>query len=489
MFEKNLNEAARKSRQRLLISLMFVVILILGGAVVFLLTQAALTPSSTSPQVEAEEQDTATPASQGPVDQATEPTSEKVIQSRSSGEVVQAISRYEQELEPTIKSDGFNNWDAALRSDFSARQDKLIAHLANGETDIAFEEANQLIADASAAVLGFEAAFDEAMSDARTAYEADDFTGAEIPVKRALELKPEDSLAFELADRIKKLPEILDIMEKARIARVENNLEQELKLSSQIIQIDPRRTLYQDRINEIEILLTERRFETIVTAGLAASQAEQLKALNNAYEQARLLYPKREETQNLAALLVELKRKLTFRQFVKQGDTAIREDNWKTALDLYQNAVAFYPDNAEVQETVILSQKIVQYSKEIGGFLQDPNRLSNVGVRKAAEQTIEAADLYTSMSPALANDLDQLAKEIVRQNTEIEVLVFSDKLTNVSVRGVGKVGLVDQYKIRLKPGDYIFEGKREGFRTKSVRITISPEDRQVKVTVVSDERI
>ena len=42
---------------------------------------------------------------------------------------------------------------------------------------------------------------------------------------------------------------------------------------------------------------------------------------------------------------------------------------------------------------------------------------------------------------------------------------------------------------RLKPGSYVLEGKREGFKTKLVPITIDPDDTVVEVEVITDERI
>ncbi|MZR32364.1 hypothetical protein [Sneathiella litorea] len=502
MFEKKLQEAGRKSRQQLFILLMLIVILVLGGAVAFLGTRISLNQPSDPSGVQVETQNGASP-SEMPSDQQpahskkqtkqptqhAEPQGSKTPQNRTREEIVTALSRYEEDFEGTILSKGFNKWNGPVRDDLVVRKDKIITELANGETDSAFDNVNNLIADASTAIGEFEAAFEKAMVSARSAYEADDPIQATIQVERALEFKPDAISAKELQSDINNLPQILDLMEKARVARVENNLVEEQRLSSEILLLDPRRVLYQDRVVEIENLLRERQFEKVVSSGLSASQNEQLEKLQSAYEQANKLFPAREETENLASLLKELKRELSFRKFVKEGDTAIQRDNWNDALNSYQNAAALYPDNPDIQETISLSQKILQRSGDIRNFLKYPERLSTDSVREAAERAVSQADIYGSMSPSLAEDIDQLKTEIVRQNTEIEVLVLSDKLTNVSVRSVGKVGEVERYTIRLKPGQYIFEGRREGFRTKSVHITVSPEDSKLEVTVISDERL
>ncbi|MCC3305193.1 hypothetical protein [Sneathiella sp. HT1-7] len=488
MFEKKLEEAARKSRQQLFVLLLLVAILILGGAVAFLITQLSLQQTSNVSGIEAEKKNIEISPKISPVQQS-KPADEKIKQNRTTEEVVGALRRYEEEFEGIIQSGGFGKWNGSLQHDLITRKDKVITDLANGETDRAFEEVNNLIADASTAVSEYEIVFEEAMANAIRAYEAEDVTRATIEVERALELKPDDAVALELQEKIKKLPQLFELMEKARVANIENNLEEERNLSVEIIRLDPTRVLYQERIEEIDVLLREARFEKIVTSGLIASKKEQLGNLQSAYDQANALFPSREETKNLASLLKELKRELRFRTFVKEGDTAIQQDNWRDALASYQNASALYPDKIEVQEAISLSQKILRMSGEVQGFLKNASRLSVDNIRQAAEQAIADAEIYSAMSPALANDVERLQTEIIQRNKEIEVWVLSDKLTNVTVRGVGKVGMVERYKIRLKPGQYTFEGRREGFRTKSVQITISPEDSQLEVTVKSDERI
>ncbi len=89
----------------------------------------------------------------------------------------------------------------------------------------------------------------------------------------------------------------------------------------------------------------------------------------------------------------------------------------------------------------------------------------------------------------LAAAATTLKNRIVDYNRLVDIWVVSDKTTQVSVRGVGQVGQVDKYKIQLKPGRYILEGRREGYRVKAVELTVTPDDRSIDVKVICDERI
>ncbi len=498
MLEQKLEEASRRFRRQLMILLGAVIILILAGVAAIFVAQQGLPTFGSPPAEQAGARDDTSPLTKDVAETpeppvvrlppATEhpPASEPA---RSRDEVVQAIGRYEQQFEPTITAPGFAAWNVAVQDEFARAKDSVITNLANGATDRAFEGANELLSAASAAVEAYEAAYLEAMMRAAAAYEADDYNGALLEVNRALGLKPGDGAANDLLQKITHLPEILDLIKKARVAKVENDLEEELAFSREIVRLDDQRVSYRERVSEIERELAERRYAGLIAAGIEAIKRENVGAANAAYKQAAALFPAREETKNLSAALQDLTRKINFRQLVKNGDTAIREDNWPAAMGFYQDAAALYPDNAEVLETISMVEQILRHDAEVTRLLQSPERLSAANVRAEAERAVGDADLFRAMSASLARNIDALQAAIARQNREIEVWVVSDKLTTVSVRSVGQVGQVDRYRIRLKPGQYVFEGRREGYRTKAVPVTISPEDNQVEVTVISDERI
>ena len=495
MLEKKLEEAAR---QQLIILFTSVVILTLGALAVYVILQYDFRASA--PMVESGGEKESSPDRPDKGEQITAPVVPEqpvpppaapgeTVQAHSRDEVVQALGVYEQDFEPTISAAGFAAWNAPQQAEFTAAKDRVITSLANGQTDRAFDKAGQLLANAATAVDAFEAAFTDAMTAAEVAYHADDYNGALGAVNRALALKGEDAAANTLKQKISSLPEILDLIEKARIANVENDLEEELALSREILRLDDSRTAYRERISEIESALRERQYERALAIAFDALKAENISKTETAYQQASALFPAREETKNLASQLKELKRKVTFRAFVKDGDAAIKKDDWPAAMGFYQNAAALYPDNAQVLETISLIEQILRHDAEVRSFLQQPERLSAANIRSKAEQAVKDADLFGTMSASLGRNVEALETAIVRQNREIDVWVLSDKQTSVSVRSVGQVGQVDRYKIRLKPGQYIFEGRREGYRTKSVSVTITPEDSQVEVTVISDERV
>jgi len=59
----------------------------------------------------------------------------------------------------------------------------------------------------------------------------------------------------------------------------------------------------------------------------------------------------------------------------------------------------------------------------------------------------------------------------------------------VLVRGIGKVGVISQKTIKLKPGNYTFEGTRNGFKSKLLQVLIPHDQNNYSVRIICDEPI
>ena len=87
----------------------------------------------------------------------------------------------------------------------------------------------------------------------------------------------------------------------------------------------------------------------------------------------------------------------------------------------------------------------------------------------------------------------QQAKRVITlmqaMNQTKEVSVVSDNQTFVQVRGVGKIGKTTHKVIRVKPGNYTFEGFRDGYKTKLVKVIVPYDQKTINVKVICDEPI
>ncbi len=489
MFENKLEEASRRSRQQMLVGGLLIAIIALAVALFVVMQRVeniSVTADADDPAAVVVEQNP------NPKQTKTKSPIKKVEAEKpehSNSDVLKMLTRFEGEFEKTILSEPFGVWGEQRQKALVDTKNSIVEKLARQKVDEAFEEAAVLLEKSSTAVAEFEQAYEIAFGSALNAYQRDDFKEADFNNRRALALRPTSDEAQDLQSKIEKLQEIVPLIEQATSAAAENNLERERMLSLKIVELDPERTEYSDRAHEITGILKNQAFERSIARGFEAVKKEDLKSLDREINFAEKLFKDRSELEELREHKKSILKDIAFGALMADAENALASENWQAALTAFQGALQIRPDDATVAQGVELAATVLKHEKEVQSFLNEPERLTNDGVKESAIRAIKAASSYTALSKQLAYASKLLKQNIDDYNTPVDIWVKSDKKTHVSVRGVGQVGVIDKYKIRLKPGQYVFEGRREGFRVKAVTLKVKPGDNAIEVIVISDERI
>ena len=133
-------------------------------------------------------------------------------------------------------------------------------------------------------------------------------------------------------------------------------------------------------------------------------------------------------------------------------------------------------------EVLWLQSVLAQYEKS-------PYRLTDNGVLNEAKEILERASYASKHSSKLRKQIKQLSELITKFNRLIPVMVTSDNMTDIQVRGIGKLGIILNKTIKLKPGYYTFEGARNGFKSKLLQVLIPYNKNNYSVRLICDESI
>ncbi|OUR75975.1 hypothetical protein A9Q83_16570 [Alphaproteobacteria bacterium 46_93_T64] len=496
MLDKKLAEAARGRQQNFLVMSLVGLIVLMGGALAFVLAGNSWLISKPENTILISKQTVLKKRPKvvelpvrSPSPKVVSQSADKVDDTKLRKIAVELLGRYEVEFETFVTNDGFRAWNEKAPSSMTSLKEAAINEIATGNIKNAITNLEELLVNSSNFVTEFEQVFSEQFIAARTAYEADQYEDARLAISRALTLKGDDEESRALQKRISKLPKLLDLKEAAKVANIENNLQKEKQLLQEILIQDPTRLEYEARVSEIEMILTEREFEQAVSSGLLAASQENFPDLKKALLRARNIYPLRSEIRSLESKLTDLKMKIAITGFSQKAENAIKADQWKIAHAAFEKAAALDPSDGDVLRGLDMSTKIIVHQALISEYLDAPNRLSSPEISRAAQKAINDADLYGALSPSLNKQLSTLTEQITLRNKPVQVTVVSDNLTHIFVRGVGQVGKILKYQIELKPGIYLFEGRREGFKAKIVTIQIKTTDKAIQVKVISDEPV
>ncbi len=331
--------------------------------------------------------------------------------------------------------------------------------------------------------------FEENMEKAGSLLAEERYEGAKRHIEKALSVHPQSSGALALAREIETLPQILVLLNGARIARVENDLEKEYDFLRQVLGVAPEREEVKERLGLLAGLIRSRNFDRHISSGFANIDDGQANEARTHYQEAKKIDPQRPELSTLNAQLLDLEKSLRVEQAVSQAEQAIRQDDWQKARVYFARAAKDAPENKKVAEGLQRADHDIELLASLGLYLKTPYRLSNPDVRKRANETLVQAETASGYSFAIRTQARQLSELMTRVNTPILVTVISDNQTYVLVRSVGKVGVVFQKNIQLKPGNYTFEGTRKGFKSKLVQAFIPYDQDSFRVRVICDELI
>lgn len=315
------------------------------------------------------------------------------------------------------------------------------------------------------------------------------YDGAKFHIEKALKVNGQSPEALQVQVAIEKLVDLLPLLNSAAIARAENDLQKEYECLQQVLKIAPERDGVKDRLNELADRIQTQKFERHISSGFDNIQNRQPQKARSHYDAARQIDSKRAELSLLLAQILDLEKSLRIKIAVSQAEQALGQDNWEQVKLNFERAATDAPDDQTVVQGLRRADHILSLQARLDQFLKAPYRLAHTEVLNEARQTLAAAKAASGDSFTLKTKATQLSELITQVNRVIPVTIISDNQTYVLVRSVGKVGVVTQKIIELKPGNYTFEGTRNGFKSKLLHLLIPYDQNQFSVRVICDEPI
>ena len=332
-------------------------------------------------------------------------------------------------------------------------------------------------------------AFAEAMMIAGNAYREDDLVTAQQSISTALILDQNSAAAVALANRIEQLADILPLLEQINTARIENQYEKERRLLGELIKLAPGRETAVARKKEVTRLINDNNFARAVSRAYRAIDNGNINDAKKHMAAAKHIHAGRQELDAIQAAISELERKQRLRQHLDNAVRAVSNDNWQQAVGEYRKALNEQAGDKHIQQSVQKAESILKLQQAFSQHINYPYRLSNPGLLDQVKQLLDQAEQYRRESRLLASQFGEVSRLINTMNKKVPVQVLSDNQTRVLVRGVGIVGVTESKTIELLPGEYTFEGKRKGYKSKLIDVLIPYDKPGFSLTVICDEPI
>ena len=400
-----------------------------------------------------------------------------------------AYAHFENTIKPELNKIDLPTWDKPLADRLNANESAAIKQFGEAKYAQANATLEALIKLSETTITDSQNQFESAMQTAQQAFDNNQYEQAKAAISKALMLDSSSIQASELAERIELLPEIAALVEQIEVAKVENNRQTELTLINQLLTLTPEREALKQRAQALQTTLNNQKFQSLISQSYAAIDDGRIEAAKSALSQARNIYSNRSELSDVNTAIQQYEKNQRIQSGLTIAAQAESNDNWQAVKTNLEQVVKENPNNKSATEKLAMANNILSLNKQIDDYLESPYRLSNNQLAAQARAAINAAAAYRNESLSLTRKSRELETVLTAVNQTVPVEVRSDNQTFIQVRGVGNVGVVDSKVIQLKPGQYTFEGKRKGYKSKLVEVTIPYDVNRFSLTLVCDEPI
>jgi tetratricopeptide (TPR) repeat protein len=402
---------------------------------------------------------------------------------------IDLLADYENNIEPELGKIDILKWDKPRSEKLSLLKEQSLSKFSSAEYGEAYTKLQQTKQFAENTIADSQKLFSEVLGHAQAAYDVDDYKQAKMQIDKALMLDNHSEEAVDLSNKIDRLSEILPLIEQAKTANVENNHEKELGLIKQIIALSPERKSAIERKMVLIDIITNKNFKFNIKKSYAAIAQGDSVAARRKLQDAKKIFPGRQEIKKVESAILELESNQRFEKYQQAAEKAMASDDWSIAKQQLELALKEHQGDALILTSLSKATSIINLNQEFTQLIAKPYSLSNEIVASKAKQSISDAAKYTNNSPGLKRKTDEISSLIKEMNKKVSVEVVSDNQTHVLVRGVGMVGETLSKTIQLSPGQYKFEGKRKGYKSKLIDVFIKYDKPNESVIVICDEPI
>ncbi len=249
------------------------------------------------------------------------------------------------------------------------------------------------------------------------------------------------------------------------------------------LRLDPQSPEARDGLEQVKARLRTEEFRRWMAEGFRALDAGDPDQAKARFIKAKALRPEAPEVAEALAQAEGRLRTARIEAVRARALAAEQREEWAAALAAYDEALALEPALRFAQQGRERTAAMVTLERRIAFFATQPARLdSDAQLAKAVDllQEIQAAPPESPRLRAAAQDLAALVKAA---QTPVRVTIESDRLTEISVYRVGRLGRFAARDLSLRPGTYTVVGSRDGYRDERLDLVVRPGAEPVRVSI------
>jgi len=349
----------------------------------------------------------------------------------------------------------------------------------------AFEESlasYQAAADALAALIERgRSLLEESIERGTAALAARDQEAAAEAFAVAATIAPEDPRVGAGQARLALLPEISELMRRARNQELAENWSEALDTYQRIEQLDPATSGLDQAITRVAQGQRRARVQALLSDGFAHLDAGRFDAARRSFRQALDLDAGNRTAKGGLEQVTKQADVARINALKSRADAAADEERWADAAELYGQVLALDGTIQFAQAGRARAQAQQRTRAALERILESPDRLSSDKLSREARQILERAESLEPRGDQLAGLIADARQTLETYANPVPVLLRSDNRTEVTLSTVGTLGAFEEKRLELRPGAYTLIGSRDGCRDVREQIVVRPNMNPVDI--------
>ena len=398
------------------------------------------------------------------------------------------LTDYEANTAPILSEMSQSDWGQAELEQFSVQKERSLSLFANAE----FVQATNLLQNTQDSALkhinNWRAAYDAKLNQATEYYRSQDIQKARLALAQADKIIFDTDQSRVLRAQLAAYDRVQVYLSQLAVAKVENDLEEQVAIMQQVLKADPTRNSIREALDKSLIELKQNRLSFALSAAQSAFDQGNTSEARAYIQQAEKINPRAKGIPALKTVLNKMVTGQSLQGMKSEIEALKKTDNWQQVLGITQRGLSRFSTDADLLSAQKQASDVLSSMRKLNQFIARSERLSDENIRAAAQNAIADSITMLPLSRSLAAKAQTLAGYIDQYGSKVAITVISDGKTDISVLGTGIVGKTKQKVIELSPGTYVLEGKRVGYRSKRLELSVSL-DKPFSVELVCDEKI
>ena len=158
----------------------------------------------------------------------------------------------------------------------------------------------------------------------------------------------------------------------------------------------------------------------------------------------------------------------------KKAQEALNQEQWDVAAAAYDEILALDPNIQFALDGLAAAKAHKRVTTILREIIKAPTRLSSQALFLEAQDVLNQGQKLSLAGPELAGRLKEVERILNLYSDPVELILLSDNATDITISNVGRIGVFEEKKLIVRPGQYTIRGSQSGCRDLFMSVEVIP---------------